>query len=897
MAFKSILKGAVFSGVGLLVLALIVLPHALPFFMEQAIHRLFMAQPGLEAVSVSVDHLGLTRAVLGPIRVRHHQVVDSVTTTYTPAGLLNGHPDRLLISGVDVHAALDDDGLTLMDGIPLIAGGAAQAGDPGESLRPAEIMKVVFAHAPSRATITHGRLRLDVKGLPLYIPFNLSVDVARRKGILSFFFTLFVQGLPVHGSVTMDRTGAVGAFQLSARDIVYERWNELIHLFASDITLKGQGTLQATGTGKGPWRMTLSRVAFDTPGSPVIDNLDITLVPDPRGEERKPGMPLFPFHARMDFQAGAYGIPAVDFKALLERTHTGRWRFSLAVPPKKKSSGAPRHFISLGTGEAGWHPDLRFNLDMAGGAAAGTVSFAAGGHDFVHRAGGVVSRISRAGVDGRGTFDFNEGGKGLDLHVDALFTALSGRGSEFEATFPRVGLPLDVQWRPGGRPTVSGRVSTGKGTLSLTAAQPARLSAVALDLPFVYPFSPTTVRGTASAENIFVAGHRAGRLRSEIFHSAGGIKVAGQVDLSLLQEPEDRENHVGHNHETAQRGAVPHLAFQVTTAPLDRAMEHVEVNVDMPAFRFTDAVLRGTGMLPRDLEPPRFGVTLGGRARIVRRGADNITGSGRLDIVDGEVFMADNAFAASGIETSISFDELPRLRSRPGMLLTLDRLQLNKVVATDAKLRYTLESGGALLLENSSIKWCQGEVTTGATRFTAGTRAYHVDLLCHQLRFADLLQQVGAFQARGEGSLNGRIPVSWVDGNISFSNGYLYSTPGVGGTIRVTNTERFTAGIPVGTPQFGQVDLAREALKNYTYEWARVGFDSQGESLQVKMEFDGRPENVLPFEYRREIGGFVRVDASRAGSKFQGIKLDVNLKLPFNRVLRLGNRFNRLFEK
>jgi len=81
------------------------------------------------------------------------------------------------------------------------------------------------------------------------------------------------------------------------------------------------------------------------------------------------------------------------------------------------------------------------------------------------------------------------------------------------------------------------------------------------------------------------------------------------------------------------------------------------------------------------------------------------------------------------------------------------------------------------------------------------------------------------------------------------------------------------------------VELAREALKNYDYKWAKLGMTNDGESLVMRLQFDGQPAGPLPFVYRKEIGSFVRVEAGAQGSVFQGISLDVNLKLPLNRLL------------
>ena len=87
----------------------------------------------------------------------------------------------------------------------------------------------------------------------------------------------------------------------------------------------------------------------------------------------------------------------------------------------------------------------------------------------------------------------------------------------------------------------------------------------------------------------------------------------------------------------------------------------------------------------------------------------------------------------------------------------------------------------------------------------------------------------------------------------------------------------------------------QEALKDFNYKWAKLKFHTQEDTLFVDMELDGKPSKILPFEYSKESGGFIRVDASSPGSHFQGIKLDVNLKLPFNEVIKSGNKLKSIF--
>ena len=148
---------------------------------------------------------------------------------------------------------------------------------------------------------------------------------------------------------------------------------------------------------------------------------------------------------------------------------------------------------------------------------------------------------------------------------------------------------------------------------------------------------------------------------------------------------------------------------------------------------------------------------------------------------------------------------------------------------------------------------------------------------------------MGAVTAKGQGTVNGRIPLRFNDGKVSFNDGFLFSTPGDGGTICLTGTEMLTAGVPPDTVQFAQLELAREALKDYNYKWAKLLLTTEGETLLLRMQLDGKPAGPLPFVYKKEFGGFMKVKADSKGSVFQGIGLDVNFRLPLNQILNYSN--------
>jgi hypothetical protein len=102
----------------------------------------------------------------------------------------------------------------------------------------------------------------------------------------------------------------------------------------------------------------------------------------------------------------------------------------------------------------------------------------------------------------------------------------------------------------------------------------------------------------------------------------------------------------------------------------------------------------------------------------------------------------------------------------------------------------------------------------------------------------------------------------------------------------MTDTEILTAGIPPDTPQYVQMELARKALEDYDYSWAKLNLTSEGEDLLLNLQLDGKPAKSLPFVYRKDMGGFAKVETGVQGSTFQGIRLDVNFRLPLNKILQ-----------
>lgn len=256
-------------------------------------------------------------------------------------------------------------------------------------------------------------------------------------------------------------------------------------------------------------------------------------------------------------------------------------------------------------------------------------------------------------------------------------------------------------------------------------------------------------------------------------------------------------------------------------------------------------------------------------------------------------FMLDNLefsdvkkkLEAKGAALDLQFSNLLDLGTIRAQQLSFDQVRVSGATFENGRIDFLVDSDLQLLFEKMTFDWCGGQVHSEAFRIHPGLDRIDVVLYCDRVNLALLLEQLGAAQAEGTGSLSGRIPVCYAEGKFSVTDGFLFSTPGEGGMLHVSGMENLTAGLPGDNAYTGQLKLAEAALRDYEYEWARLGINSEADDLMVSVQLDGRPAKPLPFVYRKEFGGFVRAEANFPGSRFEGIRLDLNFRFPLNQLL------------
>ncbi|MDA8137293.1 MAG: YdbH domain-containing protein [Desulfobacteraceae bacterium] len=381
-----------------------------------------------------------------------------------------------------------------------------------------------------------------------------------------------------------------------------------------------------------------------------------------------------------------------------------------------------------------------------------------------------------------------------------------------------------------------------------------------LHLPLEWPQVPAPPAGEVRAANILWDNNDIGGLQ-------GRIGLAGQTVWAKAR-----------HHSKLFQGLTVQLDAQA-------GADGIQARAQIPPHKISGAMDLGR------IVPAAAGYVVSGglqaQAEVEYKGC-GITSGARVQIQQGTLRQDRSRLAVEGIVCDLRLVDLMSLRSAPQQKLKVDAMTMGNLAVNDLDVDFQIETGPTLFIERAGLRWCHGAVQTHALRFNPEHKEIEATLYCDRLNLAMLLGQLGVAQGSGEGQVNGRIPLRWHEGQLSFENGFLYSTPGQGGTIKLSATQDLMKNLPPDSPQFSQLDIASEALQDYSYNWARLKLNSEDEILRLQLQFDGKPNRPLPFGYNPVTGNLQRIQTTGEAT-FLGIAIDLNFNIPLKKILQYKN--------
>lgn len=407
-----------------------------------------------------------------------------------------------------------------------------------------------------------------------------------------------------------------------------------------------------------------------------------------------------------------------------------------------------------------------------------------------------------------------------------------------------------------------GRLQWADANLAISEMN-AKISGMQGAIPFQWPLTGKGETGNFDIKAIHYQHLHVGSLSGTIQQTTHGISFAGRHKNRLI--PELIMAFKGDAKIIDPKKADTHVHFQIAP-PL------VQTKIDLGKFH-----------------PSAKGIIYHGNLFVdgdVIFGNQGLAGSMHTQLTKGNLLFEEKKISIEGIQMALTIPNLANIRSAPKQPLSFERAAVGGIEVNAGEIEFQIESLQSILIEKVQFRWADGNVDAYAIRIAPGIEDYRLILYCDRVNLAKVLQQFGAARVEAQGELNGRIPLRYQNGKVRIDDGFLFSTPGVPRKIRMTNTEILTAGIPPGTPQHVQMELARKALEDYDYSWVKLNITSEREELVLKMQLDGKPAKPLPFIYRKDLGRFTKIEAGGQASIFQGIRLDINFRLPLNKLLQ-----------
>lgn len=850
MSFRTIILSA-FLGISLVAAGLLALYIGLPALAEQRIHKLAGPLLKQHGVTFRIQGIGPARTVVQDISLGPDLTIDQAVLEYRIQGWRRVIPRRLVISGFNVRSSLDrKTGQFSIQGVYPMPGEEGKAGTIPDQFLPLLPREIVFKN--SSVDLAAGQLQC-------HIPFDLSASLSADFQAIDCSAKLHPLGETVNLEAVLDTRGKVSSMKLAAPAFNLAVLEPLLGTFLPPVllpALSGAPSLALEQVTPSTWDLSVSALFPAGPAGPALRR----------------------FNARMllsDNMVTAAGRVIMSHENASDVPLTGRLRLDLNQG-NRFDFNCQNQPVDMWVGQLN-NNHLSVDRPLVTLSVAGTPDRFAGtaivkAAETIFRHQDQTLRFKQAAISA--SLDGSVSQPRLHMELTSNLSGILLRNKMMTTRFKRADTSGSVRIRPGGPPRVNLRLQGIQGSLDVPS-QNLSCRGISANLPLYFPASPESPSqdssGSFSVPDI---------VWDNRLHLAGHGQLVPMKDRSLrfeatlaLKEAEDLSLHLEGR------------------AGLDKTV-YAEARLKTGLLHLTPGVLED--LLPMAWSAD-YDMEVSADARVAFH--DNrLETEGNVVLHGGSLSLPDYKLNARGIRGKLAISDLIAMESVPGQTISIDGIEMGQFLFSDARLRFSLEENRHVLLENARFRWCDGLVSTESVRFPSRDENLSLILYCDRLSLSGLLKQIGAFNAQGDGSLSGRIPVHYADGDISFENGFLYSTPGVGGQVSIGNTEKLTQGIPMDSPQFAQLDLAREALKDFQYEWAKLHLNTEKETLFVNMELDGKPAKLLPFEYKADIASFIRVDAKSSGSRFQGIRLDVNLKLPFNRMVKFGNRLKGLFQ-
>lgn len=259
--------------------------------------------------------------------------------------------------------------------------------------------------------------------------------------------------------------------------------------------------------------------------------------------------------------------------------------------------------------------------------------------------------------------------------------------------------------------------------------------------------------------------------------------------------------------------------------------------------------------------------------KIEGQGAGRLTGkklaaTATVRVREGEVRIAENDLAATGITADVEFADVEALTTKPGTL-QVSALRVGQLAMQDIRAGFTLINGTRIHFTEASLQTLGGKVSTEPFNYFLNQREVEAVMLVEGIQIEQVMALTKDLPAQAKGRVNGRLPVRLDGSGVRLGTGWLALTPGVYAEIQFNASGLLTGGVSTNHPSYPVLKKIEAGLLK----------------LKVsELRLDIRPPNAAPGRSAQ-----LHVQGAPVDPEVKApVILDLNVNGPLEQLLNLG---------
>jgi len=255
-----------------------------------------------------------------------------------------------------------------------------------------------------------------------------------------------------------------------------------------------------------------------------------------------------------------------------------------------------------------------------------------------------------------------------------------------------------------------------------------------------------------------------------------------------------------------------------------------------------------------------------------------------FSLAGGTFELPEAAIFAKGVSLKMQFPdyEKEKYATAPACPFSFESLSVGGLMLGRGEGSFRIAPDGIIRIETASAEWCGGRIVFSPVDIAPGRPGGTLD--CSDIDFAQMLTQLGFGTFAGTGKVSGKIPFTLTPDGLRLQNGYLYSVPGVDGTLKGELLETVMSGKDISDDR---LSFACEMIRDMQYRWVKAGITSgKSGGITLALSFNGSPRRELFYEPDLKNGG-IRKSSRSMKLGYLLLNLDeVNLQTePLNKTV------------